>query len=136
MDELYRQAMVEHLSRLAEELDQLYHEYASGEPLPRLHTRAAERSLQLLIEACIGICKQTLKSKGLIVPSDAREAFVRLAELGHSEASLDWRRIIGLRNVIVHDYLNIDPEIVADVFRSRRYLQLLSFAKELLKLAS
>jgi len=38
--------------------------------------------MQLLIEACIGISKQAIKAKGKQVPSDARQAFNKLAALG------------------------------------------------------
>lgn len=95
MDELYRRSMLEYLAGLEEELEQLREALATGAALPRLHRRAAERSLQLLIEACIGICKQALKARGGTAPSDAREAFARLASLdrGPASSSLDCRRL-------------------------------------------
>jgi len=133
MNELYRrQSMLEHLATLEEELEQLRGELEKSAVLSRLHMRAAERSLQLLIEPCIGVCKQALKARGVIAPSDAREAFVKLASLEPGDSALDWRRIIGLRNVLVHDYLNIVAEVVADVYRQGRYRELLAFARGLL----
>lgn len=50
--------------------------------LTQIAYRAAERNLQLLIETCIGIAKQSLKAEGLEVPSDARQSFAKLKSFG------------------------------------------------------
>ena len=47
--------------------------------------------MQLLIEACIGIAKQAIKAKGKQVPSDARQAFNKLAALGLDESNAHWK---------------------------------------------
>jgi uncharacterized protein YutE (UPF0331/DUF86 family) len=96
-------------------------------PGPLLH-RAAERNLQLLTEACIGIAKQRLKSLGSVVPSDARKAFEKLRSLGYDDSDIPWNKVIGLRNALVHDYLNLDDAIVADIIRRKEYRQLLELA--------
>ncbi|MCG5513274.1 hypothetical protein, partial [Ectothiorhodospira shaposhnikovii] len=54
----YVSAMREHLATLTEELEQLHALSQAPQGLSPLIYRAAERNLQLLTEACIGIAKQ------------------------------------------------------------------------------
>jgi uncharacterized protein YutE (UPF0331/DUF86 family) len=135
MDEAYRDAMREHIATLEEELQELTALLADGNAVSRLHRRAAERTLQLLIESCIGICKQALKGRGVVVPSDSREAIAKAASFGAAPVALDWRRIIGMRNALVHDYLNIDVAVLFDIYRSGRWRELVTFANSLLDAA-
>lgn len=129
METEYIDAMREHLATLAEELEQLHQAALRPEGLAPLLYRAAERNLQLLTEACIGIAKQRLKSLGVVVPSDARQAFAKLQTLGHDTSGTPWNKVIGLRNALVHDYLNLDAEIVKNIIRRRDYRTLLDFAE-------
>ena len=43
---------------------------------------------------------------------------------------IGWRKIIGLRNALVHDYLNIDPEIIRSVISQGYSDQLFTFAEQ------
>lgn len=129
METEYIDAMREHLATLAEELEQLHQAARTPEGLNALLYRAAERNLQLLTEACIGIAKQRLKSLGVVVPSDARQTFSKLKSLNHDSSGTPWNKIIGLRNALVHDYLNLDAEIVEAIIRQRDYRSLLDFAE-------
>jgi uncharacterized protein YutE (UPF0331/DUF86 family) len=128
LDEAYRDAMLEHLAQLEEELREIEHALKSR-PFSALIYRATERTIQLLIEACIGIAKQVLKSKGVQVPSDARQALVKLRSLGLDPTAADWNRIIGMRNALVHDYLNVESERVAEVITGGHYEVLMAFAR-------
>ncbi|MDN3554917.1 type VII toxin-antitoxin system HepT family RNase toxin [Halomonas maura] len=129
----YIDAMREHLATIAEELDLLHQASTAPGGLNALLYRAAERNLQLLTEACIGIAKQRLKSLGMVVPSDARQAFTKLQSLGHDSSGTPWNKVIGLRNALVHDHLNLDAEIVKTIIRQRDYRSLLAFAHEQLQ---
>jgi uncharacterized protein YutE (UPF0331/DUF86 family) len=130
MDELYRDAMKERVLGLKEEIEDILTELVKN-PAPSIMVyRSAERSLQLLTEACIGIAKRTLKAEEKQVPSDARQVFSKLKSLGLDSTDADWNRIIGMRNAFVHDYLNIDPDRVLDVIRLKHYQVLLDFAAE------
>ncbi|MEQ5802246.1 DUF86 domain-containing protein [Halomonas sp. H10-9-1] len=129
MDPEYIDAMGEHLATLAEELEQLHEASTMANGLNALLYRAAERNLQLLTEACIGIAKQRLKSQGCVVPSDARKAFDKLREQGLDASDVPWNKVIGLRNALVHDYLNLDAAIVESIIHQREYRRLLDFAK-------
>jgi uncharacterized protein YutE (UPF0331/DUF86 family) len=133
MDEAYRDAMLEHLALLEEDLEQLQSQVEPGLALSRIAYRAAERNLQLLIEACIGIAKQTLKARGHVVSADARQVLTQITSMGLDHSGLDWRRVIGMRNALVHDYLNFNPEIVLDILRSGRHVRLLNYGRQLLQ---
>ncbi len=92
---------------------------------------ATERLLQVLVEACIGISKHWLKSLKKTVPNDAYKTFELLVQFNLLPESdlTTWRKIIGLRNALVHDYLNLDRRIVLSVLREKHYFQLNDFIK-------
>jgi uncharacterized protein YutE (UPF0331/DUF86 family) len=77
-------------------------------------------ALQILIENAIGKAKQLLKAQNEAVPVSAYDAFAALARLGTiSQDQLPaWNAIIGLRNRIVHDYMNIDMQRVQELVRT------------------
>lgn len=129
MDSIYSIAMKAQVAELAEELEEILKHTESKAIVSRMVYRSAERSLQLLTEACIAIAKQSLKGVGKEVPADARKVFSKLKMLGMDPTGADWNRIIGMRNALVHDYLNLDPERVLEVIRSRHYQVLLDFAE-------
>lgn len=106
-------------------------ELAELETLNNRDYYATERLLQVLVEACIGISKHWLKSLKKPVPNDAYKSFELLVQhnlLAESELTV-WRKIIGLRNALVHDYLNLDRRIVLSVLREKHYLKLNDFIK-------
>ena len=63
------------------------------------------------------------------MPIDAREVFSKLKISGLDPGHVDWNRIIGIRNVLVHDYLNIQPERIKEVIRNKQFKILFEFAK-------
>ncbi len=71
-------------------------------------------------------------------PADAYSAFELLVQLGVKEVSdISWKQIIGMRNALVHDYLNIDPEIIRLVIKDKKYEELVVFSERgLLKLSN
>lgn len=91
-----------------------------GLALSSLEQSGVLHALQKLIENAIGKAKQLLKAKKEPVPVSAYDAFAALARLGAvSQDQLpDWNAIIGLRNRIVHDYMNIDMQRVQELVRT------------------
>lgn len=130
-DKIYCDAMREHLARLEEEFTEIEALAAANRFTPLIY-RATERNLQLLIEACIGTAKQAIKSKGQVVPSDARQAFDLLLQQGEDAGKLEWPKVIGMRNALVHDYLNIESARIMDVINGRLHHDLFAFVRHLI----
>lgn len=51
---------------------------------------------------------------------------------GRIESDIPWRKIIGLRNVLVYDYLDVDPDIVKSVIADRHYHTIIDFGHQAL----
>lgn len=94
--------------------------------------RAAERLLQLLAEVSIGLAKHWLKSLQKESGSHAYQTFVGLQNLNviSENELMEWRKIIGLRNSLVHGYLNIDRSIIKLIIKDKKYLTLLLFSQK------
>lgn len=104
-------------------LDEARERLAAGKPLSRLELNGVLHSLQVLVENAIGKAKQLLKAGGDQVPFSAYDSFSTLALRGViPEPDLPaWNAAIGLRNRIVHDYMNIDMNLVLDLVRCEKY---------------
>lgn len=86
-------------------------------------------SLQVIIENAIGKAKHILKMKNYSVPVSAYDSF-ELLELNQLILKKDleiWRKIIGLRNSIVHEYMEVNMDIVFDVVEQHYYQFILDF---------
>lgn len=77
------------------------------------------RNLELAIQTCIDIAFHWCGARG-VVPTTAAEAFARLAQLELIERSLSQRlqRAVGFRNVLAHEYTEVDWKIVMRVIRT------------------
>jgi len=129
MDNTYIFSMQEHLAEINNDLEGLT-ALSLAAWLSRYEYKAAERSLQVLIEVCIGIAKHWAYALNKTAPADAYTAFELLAQFGVKDVSdISWKKIIGMRNALVHDYLNIDPEIIRLVVKNKKYEELVVFAK-------
>ncbi|GBD99266.1 hypothetical protein BMS3Abin07_01301 [bacterium BMS3Abin07] len=82
--------------------------------------RIIERTLHLMIELCIDIANHVISDKGLRVPSSYADAFRVLMENGIIRKSLFNRleKMAKFRNIIVHQYEQVDPEIVVSILKN------------------
>ena len=87
---------------------------AQGKTLSPLEQAGVLRALQVLIENAIGKAKHLLKAQGLTVPVSGYDAFANLISQQWVDAEdlPQWNAAVGLRNRIVHDYMNIDMDQV------------------------
>ena len=76
----------------------------------------AERFLQLAIEVCVDIAELIVSDQRLPTPKTSREAIEILGDQGIIEEKLakEFAPAVGLRNILIHDYLKIDYDQVAD----------------------
>ena len=85
-----------------------------GRALTPLEQGGVLHALQILIENAVGKAKQLLKASDQPVPVSGHDAFKALANRNLiAQTDLPaWNAIIGLRNRIVHDYMNTDMDQV------------------------
>ncbi|QQG65902.1 type VII toxin-antitoxin system HepT family RNase toxin [Desulfobulbus oligotrophicus] len=110
-------------------LDEARSRLLASRQLTPLEQNGVLHGLQVLIENAIGKAKQLLKARGETVPISAYDAFAVLARTGliSQEILADWHGIIGLRNRIVHDYMNVDMDKILTLVSEGRYKLLLDF---------
>jgi len=78
---------------------------------------AVERWLQIAIEACIDMAYHAVAARGWTPPDGARSAFLSLAAHGLLDEALARRlgAASGMRNLLVHNYADVDLGRMAHV---------------------
>ncbi len=128
--------------RIADEqmalLDEVKQRIQSGAQFTRLEQNGVLHAFQILIENAIGKSKHLLKSANRAVPVSAYDAFAGLAQQGgvSSEALQQWNSSIGLRNRIVHDYMNIDIQLIYELILNDRHRFIAMFLRQPIVLTS
>jgi len=98
--------IAERVSALKELQSLTYEEFAQDEVL----RASVERNFQVAIQAALDIGSILLASLSVVVPSEYKEVFPKLAEVGILPASFA-EKLVGMakfRNVLVHLYLTVD----------------------------
>lgn len=74
-------------------------------------------NLQRACQAAIDLAMHAVRAQRLGVPQASREAFTLLAEAGHLPGDLSTRleRMVGFRNIAIHNYRALDLEIVQSI---------------------
>jgi uncharacterized protein YutE (UPF0331/DUF86 family) len=77
-------------------------------------------NLQRACEAAIDLAMHLVREHHLGIPQDSREAFDLLSGVGlyPRESAEKLRRMVGFRNVAVHDYQALNLDIVREIIRS------------------
>lgn len=81
----------------------------------------AERNLQVAIQACIDIANHIVASLGLDRPfKETAEVFDALAreKIISKDFVSTMKNVIGYRNVVVHDYLEVDRHITYRIIQA------------------
>ena len=92
-------------------------------------------NLQRSCELVTDIAMYIVSVRKLGIPQEKREAFELLYKNGlvSKEIETNMKKMIGFRNIAVHDYKNIDERILIDVIENHLE-ELLEFAREMLNL--
>jgi uncharacterized protein YutE (UPF0331/DUF86 family) len=82
---------------------------------------SAERFLQLAIEALTDLGNHVIADLRLGTVDTYGDVAAILADKGYIDAELKdtWLKIVGFRNVLVHDYAELDRRVVYDVLTNR-----------------
>ncbi len=128
------QAETERLARYHQNLLQSASDrLETGETLSDLEQQGIIHSLQVIVENAIGKAKNILKVKNLTVPVSGYDAFEALtqAKLIAKQDLEKWQKIVGLRNSIVHDYMNLDMAIINRILHEKQYEFILRFLERI-----
>lgn len=92
-------------------------------------------NLQRACEIAIDIAMYIISNRKLGVPQTKKETFIKLEEnnLISKDISTNMQKMVGFRNIAIHDYKQIDEEILADVIENH-LIDLTNFAKQILNL--
>jgi len=129
--QLYINEVASHVNEYEIELDELH----NLSTLNSRDYRAAERLLQLLTEVSIGLAKHWLKLLNKESGGNAYQTFVGLHNFNviSEEELVEWRKFIGLRNSLVHDYLNVDKSIIKLIVKNENYKTLVLFCHQAIR---
>lgn len=118
-----REIILTRISKLDEYIKFLYEvgEYSKDEYLNNLMIYgSAERFLHLAIECVIDIGNHIIADMGFRKPESNREIFIILFEnkIIDNDLKANLCNMAGFRNILVHDYIDLDREIVYDILKN------------------
>lgn len=118
----------EYLQDLAEYQNITTDEYKSR----KKDQRFVERTLHLACECCMDIAAHVISRKSLRSPRDNKDLFLILHEnqILSEPVYQAMKKMVQFRNIVVHDYARIDPQIVVGILR-RDVEDFRRFAKEI-----
>ena len=119
-DHLYEKSLLRHQEKMCRILDEYK---AENSTLSDRDYLAIQRALQILIESMIGMARYIVHQKYHIAVHKSREALdeLRSREELTEEVHGKLMKIIGFRNVLVHDYLEINNDVVIKIIDSGAY---------------
>jgi uncharacterized protein YutE (UPF0331/DUF86 family) len=99
--------------------------------------RIVERTLQIVIETSIDIANHLISDRGLRMPTGYADTFQILAEnkILAEKLSSNLQKMAKFRNIIVHQYEDINPRIVTAILRNN-LKDLEQFRKAITKILS
>lgn len=120
-DIAYEQSLMRHQRKMLRILDEYGRENAAT--WTERDFLAIQRALQVYIESFIGMARYFVQQKYRLSVSQSREALDELRSRGDltQEQHDELLKIVGFRNVLVHDYLEINNDIVQAVVMKKHY---------------
>lgn len=77
--------------------------------------RAIERNLQVLVEIVIDVCQRLLAHADQSPATTSADAIDRCIEMGALNPDENYKRMVRLRNFLVHRYEYFDPDVLANM---------------------
>ena len=120
-DIAYEQALLRHQRRMLRILDEYSRE--NTDTWTERDFLAIQRALQVYIESFIGMARYFVQQKYNLSVGQSREALDELKSRGDLTVQQheELLKIVGFRNVLVHDYLDINDGIVQAVVTKKHY---------------
>ena len=120
-DIAYEQALLRHQRRMLRILDEYSRE--NTDTWTERDFLAIQRALQVYIESFIGMARYFVQQKYNLSVGQSREALDELKSRGDLsfQQHEELLKIVGFRNVLVHDYLEINDGIVQAVVTKKHY---------------
>ena len=81
--------------------------------------RMTERALQVMVEIVIDIAERIIAVQNAGPAASATEAIEKLVELGVLKSAKPYINMVRFRNLIVHQYEEIDPKILYNLARNQ-----------------
>ncbi|NMB97256.1 MAG: DUF86 domain-containing protein [Clostridiaceae bacterium] len=106
----------EYVRDLEEVKDKSLEEFKSDKVIRRY----VERTLHMATEACLDVANHIISYEGFREPKDNKDSFEVLMEekIIMPELTEKLKKIAQFRNVVVHDYIRIKPEIVYNILQN------------------
>lgn len=127
--ELYQQETEKQAKGHLAALEDIEEQIKVNASLSNIEERAMMHTLQVLIENSIGKARQILKLNNKTVPVNAYDLFIDLKKESHILAKdlEQWKSIIGLRDAIVHEYMQVDITLLKNIVKNKHYLFVYEF---------
>lgn len=115
---------------VAQEELEILNEMSEKESWSKVELRAVKNSMQVIVENAIGKAKRILKHFNCpVVPQKGSDAFEFMYEMGliGDETYATMKSAIGLRNAMIHDYMNFNDAILKRIVTEKKYDEVISF---------
>lgn len=124
-DALYEHELLRNAKRMVRILDGFR---MRGQVLSETDQLAVQRALQILVESVIGMSRYVAENVLGVRVGKSREGLdeLRRAQLIDPQTHVKLMKIVGFRNVLVHDYLNVEDEVVQALVDKGEYEFLLN----------
>lgn len=127
--ELYQEETEKVAERNGKLLQELHDKLLQTSGLSLMEEQAMLHALQIIIENAIGKARHLLKAKNAKVPINAYDLFEQMKNLNliDDKTLPEWKKIVGLRNTIVHEYMKINIMLVKTIVKEEKYGFVLDF---------
>jgi uncharacterized protein YutE (UPF0331/DUF86 family) len=103
-------------------IDRINQEFSSDEEFLSNYTKqdSVILNLERLSQATIDIATHIIRVRNLILPNSSREVFDILQNANYitKQTSTNMQKMVGFRNIAVHDYQNLNIKIVINIVKN------------------